>query len=211
MICNLRRHVPKFTSLIRHVYEMAMDDVPYSDMSKSMFYCEPCLSSFPSFGTINKYIESHHSQHQEFRCLLCLIVCARGRDLDYHVQIVYANLRPHQCHKFDYSSKSKTGLNHLIRLMHDKIIRHYCDECDFSCYHKGVLVRHVRTHAKEKPRKCTQCDSSFSQKNNLTVHMKQVHSKKRDHACLTFSVAFTSNSKLNRHKNQKHIKPNHVI
>ena len=51
------------------------------------------------------------------------------------------------------------------------LVVYYCNECNYANRRKSELVRHSRTHSKEKPFHCELCDQKFSQKGNLKVHV----------------------------------------
>ena len=47
--------------------------------------------------------------------------------------------------------------------------QHICEACGKSFKYKSQLIAHERTHSKEKPFKCDDCDRSFTQKGHLTM------------------------------------------
>lgn len=50
-----------------------------------------------------------------------------------------------------------------------------CHLCPYNSNHKDAVVRHIRTHTKERPFKCNLCSSSFIRKHHLTKHITSVH------------------------------------
>lgn len=64
---------------------------------------------------------------------------------------------------------AKTSIKNGVRLF-------ICTFCDKKCSHPSDMIRHFRTHTKEKPYKCEICERQFALKVSLKVHM-QIHNK----------------------------------
>lgn len=54
-----------------------------------------------------------------------------------------------------------------------------CNLCPYNSNHKDTVVRHIRTHTKERPFKCNLCSSSFLRKHHLTKHITSAHGDKK--------------------------------
>lgn len=54
-----------------------------------------------------------------------------------------------------------------------------CHLCPYSSSHKDTVVRHIRTHTKERPFKCSLCSSSFLRKHHLTKHIASAHADQK--------------------------------
>ena len=50
-----------------------------------------------------------------------------------------------------------------------------CSMCNYRCHLKWDLIKHNRTHTKEKPFACPYCPHKTAQKGNLTYHIKSKH------------------------------------
>lgn len=62
--------------------------------------------------------------------------------------------------------------------------------CDKTCKLKPALTSHIRSHTKEKPFQCTECDKSFSENGNLKQHIRSIHRNDRPFKCENCSRGF---------------------
>ncbi|OQR72468.1 zinc finger and BTB domain-containing protein 8A.1-B-like [Tropilaelaps mercedesae] len=53
--------------------------------------------------------------------------------------------------------------------------RFECPYCDYRCFRKYDLDRHVRKHTGEKPYGCNQCEMKYSRLEHLKSHIKAKH------------------------------------
>ncbi|OXA43290.1 Transcriptional repressor CTCFL [Folsomia candida] len=81
-----------------------------------------------------------------------------------------------------------------------------CTLCPIEFKTLAKLRRHIVTHTKEKPFKCSTCAFSFSEKYNLQAH-ERVHLAKSDRPlvqCTLCLQTFLNNSTLRQHIRNKH-------
>ncbi|RZF34353.1 hypothetical protein LSTR_LSTR008892 [Laodelphax striatellus] len=73
-----------------------------------------------------------------------------------------------------------------------------CTVCDYSCSQASRLLRHMRTHTKERNYLCTICDVRCSQSADLKVHLR-THTKEKLFHCEFCNYSSIKNSYLQRH------------
>ncbi|KAJ8042252.1 hypothetical protein HOLleu_13263 [Holothuria leucospilota] len=78
---------------------------------------------------------------------------------------------------------------------------HTCQFCTKYFKKPSDLVRHVRTHTKEKPFKCDVCVKSFTVKSTLKTHLK-THSGVKDYQCHVCQKFFSTSNSLRIHLRQ---------
>lgn len=120
-----------------------------------------------------------------------------------------SNKRPCQTSLEEESKNKKPKLEKFV--IHVRIIStgkkndgptpFVCDICEKSFKDKSNLVKHVRTHTKEKPFVCTieGCGKRFSHNQTLKEHMN-VHCGIKPFVCSYCKKAFASEANMKRHQ-----------
>lgn len=75
-----------------------------------------------------------------------------------------------------------------------------CMECNKTFSTPHHLLNHLRVHSGERPYKCKDCTSCFTQAGSLKVHMDSVHAGQKKHKCSICSWTFARMSHLKRHE-----------
>lgn len=73
-----------------------------------------------------------------------------------------------------------------------------CTDCGKSFSQKINLSHHMRIHSGKRPFVCKDCDAAFSQEINLISHVR-VHSGERPYSCRVCRAAFKQQSALDNH------------
>ena len=67
-------------------------------------------------------------------------------------------------------------MNACVKSVHEKKKPFKCDICNFSCYQKRDLKKHIESaHENKKLFRCDICDKTFNQKTNMTAHISRGH------------------------------------
>ena len=103
------------------------------------------------------------------------------------------------CTGCDYSSDKKNH-NQLHLVTHSKVKPHKCDTCGKYFTQKSNLTTHIKSvHTKESKVVCEICDKVFSKRYSLLKHIKSVHDKIRSIVCTQCDKTFSENGDLTKH------------
>ena len=82
--------------------------------------------------------------------------------------------------------------------------RYACSECARTFTRRDHLLGHIReVHKKEKPFQCTSCGKLFSKKSNLNTHIR-THTGAKPFVCQFCEKSFTQKAHLEYHVKSKH-------
>nr|XP_032816704.1 zinc finger protein ZFAT isoform X2 [Petromyzon marinus] len=97
----------------------------------------------------------------------------------------------------------------LSRAVYDKLRREFgdleCEHCGKLFWYQGMLDMHMRTHTREHPYVCTQCDYSSATKNGLKRHETLKHGQQKM-SCSEPGCTFIT---ADKYKLQGHIQRRH--
>ena len=106
------------------------------------------------------------------------------------------------------SFAKKSQLNTHVKMIHQQIKDHKCQDCNKLFSRKSDLASHVeRIHLKIKPSKkfiCKGCEAPFEHSQHLERHMNSVHLKVKPYKCMLCEKAFHVETKLNVHLKRSH-------
>ncbi|XP_062311559.1 zinc finger protein 892-like [Osmerus eperlanus] len=75
---------------------------------------------------------------------------------------------------------------------------HQCQECNSTFSWKSHLLVHMRTHTREKPFQCQECNKSFRWQPNLIIHMR-THTGEKPFQCQECHKTFICKTNLIEH------------
>lgn len=137
-----------------------------------------CTLCTERFADITNYYEHIKSQHKtEISLQECIDMIAQNENAELIVQgdedTITVDDGMYRCAVCLKTFKTEKLLKKHKRKLHPKVF--VCASCPRQFLYKSLLDKHARVHTQEKPYKCTQCDTSFSQKVNLEVHLGKKH------------------------------------
>ena len=102
------------------------------------------------------------------------------------------------CTECNYTCDNKRNLtDHTIAHSSDKIFT--CTKCDYRTISNVSLSKHNREYGHGENYKCMDCDSVFHFANALTKHANEIHKNRGPFACSNCQKLFSNKSNLTRH------------
>ncbi|CAL8143042.1 unnamed protein product [Orchesella dallaii] len=141
------------------------------------FVCDKCSHRFHTIRELNAHGKTHLPKQQD-KSFIC-DECGMGFS-----NIAYLNVHRKKhtgerwvCEACGKSYSDKKGYILHKKSSHLNIRPHKCPTCPKSYTEKTQLTKHMRTHTKEKPFKCPLCDKRFPYTSSRARHVQEVHNK----------------------------------
>ncbi|BFZ19402.1 hypothetical protein BsWGS_22441 [Bradybaena similaris] len=109
----------------------------------------------------------------------------------------YTEEEPEKCDSG--ASVPQAGQLNIHKRTHTRERPYKCDDCNASVSKFCYLKTHMRTHTGERPYKCDNCGASFTQAGHLKKHMR-THTGERPYKCDDCEASFAQADDLKKHK-----------
>ncbi|XP_063388268.1 zinc finger protein 37-like [Cydia fagiglandana] len=144
-------------------------------------YCVACDITFKAPYYFGVHFRKYHSgiPKKTFPCPHCNKVLSKKSNLEAHINVFHGGVTNHRCHICGrYMSSGHALRRHFD--MHNNIKipnrnTHPCTICGRKFSTTSHVQFHMYTHTGERPYKCTECESAFTQPYTLHMHLAKQH------------------------------------
>ncbi|XP_064542705.1 zinc finger protein 117 [Drosophila montana] len=139
------------------------------------FSCSLCERSFAFSSQLSSHMRTHDDTHiaKPFVCEFCGKSFKQKIQMSNHVTAVHTKIRAFKCTMCPKDFLTKRDLKDHIKA-HLNIRDKVCEVCQKAFTNANALVKHRHIH-KEKTLQCSLCNTRFSERVSLGVHMKRTH------------------------------------
>lgn len=182
---------------------------------KSQFYCEVCQISFKTSNSLKIHLSSDHGNITEnLPCPFAGCKKSFANKISLRAHFICHN-KYEKDHAF-FCDKCGKGFHYKLSFTqhlktHDTSLRDkHCETCGFKAISTTHLQRHIRArHTREKNHVCKYCDRAFSEKYNMTSHIRKQHIEKKPstetfHKCIVCQMEYSDDFKLKQHLELTH-------
>ena len=165
---------------------------------KILYECDLCTYSTTQQEALSRHVNSH-TQEKLFQCNECGKAFSCDITLKDHAYEHSTETR-FVCDVCGKAFKKPSSLKIHKTIHVEKTFQ--CKHCEYICRNVFMLRKHMITHTKEKPEKCSLCGSRFSQPVSLKRHMQDIHSKENSYHCKFCGQNFSKSYYYIKHKKE---------
>ena len=134
---------------------------------------------------------------ETLKCVECDQLFEKHSVFINHMDVEHDIKRPYRCNDCTKCYRGRRDLCGHIKNVHAP--RFECGICHKRFGTKRILKDHTVIHSEDRPFRCSQCDSSFKRKGDLTKHIRSVHHKEKRFHCDHCSKGFFKKGDLIKH------------
>ena len=168
------------------------------------YKCRYCDRTFSQ----SSHCKAHQITHEmmnRIECDFCGKRFKNPRNHKHHMKKNHgADCNTFKCFRCGEEFENKDTLSdHMSEKCHNKGYNTVCKICNKAFPTNSHLVRHMRSHTKERPFKCDICEKSFTQNAHLKNHVMR-HSKIKPWQCEICGRSYASRDYLKHHVKKQH-------
>ncbi|XP_055308698.1 zinc finger protein 239-like [Sitodiplosis mosellana] len=163
---------------------------------ESPYKCDQCSKSFTLNCNLNRH-KRIHSGSKPFECSVCFKTFSQKNALNIHLR-THTDELAHSCSKCGHRLPGEEA-----KQLHEKSCkrrRYECYLCEFKCFVKGSLKRHMQAkHTGEHQFQCEFCRKRFVEKCKLNQHLAQ-HREQFPFGCIKCGRGFSTEGDKTAHE-----------
>ena len=141
--------------------------------------CPTCDACFERVKILQEHIDAVHEKKKPHLCSLCGSGFAYTSALKAHIGNVHERKKSDLCSLCGKAFFSTSRMKRHFRIVHEGIKEKRevlsCPHCDAMLKGKKSLKIHIESVHEKKRFKCTICDNTYSQRNNMMRHILTDH------------------------------------
>ena len=146
--------------------------------------CPTCDACFDRVKLLQEHIDAVHEKKKPHLCSLCGFGFAYKSALKAHIGNVHERKKSDLCSLCGKAFYSTSRMKRHFRIVHEGMKEKRevlsCPHCDAMLKGKKSLKIHIESVHEKKRFKCTICDNTYSQRNNMMRHISTDHKDKKD-------------------------------